>query len=211
MNKWSTAVILTLSAMLAGCATAVSDTSPNSEVELVETGPDLGTFSTGAYNTAVTEWVGESDEFDGVVRWKPKYTEWFNLNNLGDYFDHKNVMIYPLVVRTTGSPQYGWGIYYRSGDWIFFDEMQVIASGETFSMPVEASYNKQTDVSDGKVIELSVSELYGYQLESVKKIADDNSAKFRLRGSDGSVEREFLPAERRALQQSLQLYMGFSQ
>ena len=77
-------------------------------------------------------------------------------------------------------------------------------------MPVEASYDKQTDVSDGRVVELSVEQIYEFQLEDIKSIVDDPTATFRVRGSDGSVSRDFLPAERKALAESLQLFMGLS-
>ena len=191
--------------LLAGCA---SSETPAEEVEVVDTRPKIGDFSTSAFSSAKSSWDVTRDDSDGSTRYRPEYA--FNLRAIGDYADHLNLMVYPLlVVRDSGSVQYGWAIYYNSSHWIFFDEMQVIAGGRTFSLPVQESYDKQTEVSGEKVVELSVERIYDFQLEDIRSIVDDRAATFRVRGS-GSVSREFLPAERNALAESLQLFMGLS-
>jgi len=195
--------------LLTGCASTASSETVEAELEVVDTRPQIGEFSESAYSAARKSWKVRRDDFDGFTSYRPEYAA--NLRAIGDYFDHRNLMVYPiLVVPDSGSVQYGWAIYYNSSDWIFFDEMQVIADGRTFSMPVEESYNKETDVSGGDVLEVSVERIYEFQLEDIKSIVDDPSATFRVRGSDGSVSRDFLPAERKALKESLQLFMGLS-
>jgi hypothetical protein len=194
--------------LLAGCASTASSETPAEEVEVVDTRPKIGDFSTSAFSSAKSSWDVTRDDSDGSTRYRPEYA--FNLRAIGDYADHLNLMVYPLlVVRDSGSVQYGWAIYYNSSHWIFFDEMQVIAGGRTFSLPVQESYDKQTEVSGEKVVELSVERIYDFQLEDIRSIVDDRAATFRVRGS-GSVSREFLPAERNALAESLQLFMGLS-
>lgn len=202
-------VPLAVMALLTGCMSTASNETAEAEVEVVDTRPKIGDFSQSAYSNARQSWNISRDDFDGFTRYRPEYA--LNLRAIGDYLDHRNLMVYPiLIVQDSGTVQYGWAIYYNSSDWIFFDEMQVIADGRTFSMPVEESYNKQTDVSGGDVVELSVERIYDFQLEDIKAIVDDRSATFRVRGSDGSVSRDFLPAERKALGESLQLFMGLS-
>ena len=204
------AVPLIVLVLITGCVSTSSSETIQAEIEVVDTRPKIGEYSQSSFSTARSSWNISRDDFDGFSSYRPEYA--LNLRAIGDYFDHKNLMVYPiLLVPDSGSVQYGWAIYYNSSDWIFFDEMQVIAGGRTFSLPVEESYNKQTDVhSGGKVVELSVERIYDFQLEDIKSIVDDRAATFRVRGSDGSVSRAFLPAERKALAESLQLFMGLS-
>jgi hypothetical protein len=170
----------------------------------------LGEFAPAAFDAAKEGWEEEADEFDGVTRWRPDYhSDWYLP---WTDFNGDDVAVYPIIrVSKSGIVQYLWVIQYVSEDWIFFEQMLVIASGETREFPVAESFKKQTKVSGGTVFESSVTELSRTQLENVKAIVDDPAAKLRVRGKGGSVERGFTTEERKALGESLQLFMGFSQ
>lgn len=112
----------------------------------------------------------------------------------------------------SGESEAYFGVLFQDDDWIFFDTMEIRANDLTSEL-MNVKYNeKYTNVEGGGVVqEATVVEMDNTKRDIVVAILDDQAAKFRLSGSDGSREREFTDAEREAIEDWYTVQLGLSQ
>lgn len=103
-------------------------------------------------------------------------------------------------------------VYYSADDWIFFDTLVVRAGGQTYELGTWESYEKGTDVGNGGVVtEYGVLSPGPLEDEAIAALLRDDSSKFRLSGSDGTVERAFTTEERQVIRNWFTAHRGLAE
>lgn len=98
-----------------------------------------------------------------------------------------------------------WNIVYSGKDWIFFNQITVIADGERYSLPVDDLYDIATDTISGGVVE-SYDRLIEQDQSILLKIAFANEVKVRLSGRSGDYDRALTPRETEIIQRAIKTY-----
>lgn len=142
------------------------------------------------------------------------------------YDEFEEVTAYSLVTMIRGDVQFvptveeskagslspRLAVVYRSSDWIFFDSMDVRVNDETISLFSNVpTYDKYTDVEGPGVTEVYSDPLTDEEVGLLNGLTPEDGAKFRLSGTQGSVEREFTLEELDAFKTVLNVYIGLKQ
>ena len=116
-----------------------------------------------------------------------------------------------LDYADSGDVEAGLGVFYSDDDWIFFDTLDVRADGSSYELGTFESWDKLEDVGSGYVTEYGVIAPSPMLDDAFAAIVQDRGSKFRLSGSDGSVEREFTSEERDSIRNWYTVYKGIEQ
>ena len=198
----SLAIGAALTIAATSCTIQPASTPSESAVEASQTS-ELSIVTEDDFNKALSLVTSEFDDFDESTYWEMKVSPSF----------FESAIVY-MVIYTyeTGDPETYVVANYLDDDWIFFDTLEVRAGGETYVLMQVESYDKYTDVLDGgRVAEVGL-QLVGLDEElAIQALIDDPDAKFRLSGSDGTVEREFTVRERNTFETLFTIHKGLQQ
>ena len=184
--------------------TVTATTSPTTDPSpLVEQEPE----------TTVQPLVSEEQFTESLSKANLQYDEF----NEETYFssrvrpDFEDSVLVDLVVYLgdDGLLEAGISVAYLDEDWIFYDTLEARALSETFTLVSVESWDKYSDVLDGGIVyEASVSPIDKEIERALEAVLADPGAKFRLSGSDGTVERLFNQIERDSIFTMLNIYRG---
>lgn len=207
MSSWKrlTAIVTTgLALVLTATSCTIQAESNQSEIgETTSQTSELPAVSESDFEKALALVTSEYDDFDESTYWSMKVSPSF----------FESAIIY-MVIYTyeSGDPETLVVANYLDDDWIFFDTLEVRAGGETYVLMQVESYDKYTDVLDGGRVNEVGLQLVGPDEElAIQALLDDPNAKFRLSGSDGTVEREFTVRERNTFQTLFTIHKGLKQ
>lgn len=207
MSSWKRlmAIVTTgLALVLTGTSCTIQAANSPSEIEeATSQTSEPPAVSEADFRDALELVESEFDEFDESTYWQMRTRPGFWQSAIVD------VVIYTYE---NGDQETFVVANYFDDDWIFFDTLEVRAGGETYVLMQVESYDKYTDVLDGgKVTEVGL-QLVGPDEESaIQALIDDPDAKFRLSGSDGSVERPFSVGERSSFVTMFTIHRGLQQ
>lgn len=147
----------------------------------------------------------EYDEFDE----KTSFTVTPEIEVVDGGFTYFSMTLY---LSSDGSMKTNFNTAYYNEDWLFFEFLDIRFQDETHEIYQAQSYNKYTEVvNGGYVMETFIHEPSTKQIDLFEELANEGSAKFRLLGDGGSVEREFTPSELRGFRTIITIYRGLEQ
>lgn len=187
----------------AGTPNAESTEIPSEDTTQIEEAPkqdSAWSVNQSDFQAALRAAETEYDEFDEdtVYWWDPGVFEGVSIGGQLNYAD-------------SGEVGAGLGVWYSGDDWIFFDTLDVRADGSSFELGTFESWEKGTDVESGYVAEYATIVPNPRLDDAFAAIIQDRGSKFRLSGSDGSVEREFTSEERDAIRNWYTVYRGLEE
>lgn len=184
------------------------DSEPESdEVEEIDTNPPpkAPQVTESDFEAAIAEADAVYDEFDE----KTSFTVTPEIEVVDGGF---TVFSMTLYLFSDGSMKTNFNTAYYNEDWLFFEFLDIRFQDETHDIYQAQSYNKSTEVvNGGYVMETFIHEPSTKQIDLFEELANEGSAKFRLLGDGGSVEREFTPSELEGFKTIITIHRGLEQ
>lgn len=197
--------------VFSGCATGQSpevDEETQAAAEEFVYGT-VGEYSEDRSNAALARWTYKKDEFTGAESYTPPrldlgYTD-------GERFSGE-AMVYPGVGVSEDEVYLLWSVSYMGFGWMFMDEMLVLVDGDSMSFPIEPSYDISTDtMTGGKVRERSTAIIPKYALGDYGTLSEASSARFRISGSEQTLDRDFTSTEMKLIREARDIYLALTQ
>lgn len=184
------------------------DSEPESdEVEEIDTNPPpkAPQVTESDFEAAIAEADAVYDEFDEET----SFTVTPEIEVVDGGFTFFSMTLY---LFSDGSMKTNFNTAYYNEDWLFFEFLDIRLQDETHDIYQAQSYNKSTEVvNGGYVMETFIHEPSTKQIDLFEELANEGSAKFRLLGDGGSVEREFTPSELEGFKTIITIHRGLEQ
>lgn len=145
------------------------------------------------------------DDFDDTYRYEPELSKAL-VSKSGESWAY---VITTAYEDSNGKFSFTFSPAYSGPDWVFFDNIQIKTSAETFEWDFDVNSGSREVLPDGGVAEIQLADVPDTRLKEFLAIADDPDSKFRLNGSEGNTfTGKFSKASRKALRDTVNVYVG---